>query len=237
MRPYVYFLKHLPSGAKYIGAKYGKDADPSLFWVSYFTSSDKVKQLLEEGSSTDFIFSIRKEFQTRTECLDYETRLLKRLDAARRSDFLNQHNNDNSNVSWAKEKRSKSQTKRYLITNGEVDRRVESLDSIPEGWKRGRTNGKTFGPRSDAFCQKMSEIKKGKPLSDSHKMALKGISRGMTGRHHTEESRLKISNSRSGIVFSEEHKQKLSEAHKGKNRGPCSEETKRKISEANRKKK
>lgn len=43
---------------------------------------------------------------------------------------------------------------------------------------------------------------------------------------------LKSSEVRRGIPFSEEHKRKLSEAHKGKPGNPRSEETKRKISEA-----
>jgi len=38
----------------------------------------------------------------------------------------------------------------------------------------------------------------------------------MRGRKHTEESKIKMSHARKGILLSEEHKRKLSEAHKGK---------------------
>ena len=56
---------------------------------------------------------------------------------------------------------------------------------------------------------------------------------GVTGWHHTEDSKQKISKNNAkywdGKSFSDEHKQKLSEAHKGK---ILSEETKRKMSES-----
>lgn len=49
------------------------------------------------------------------------------------------------------------------------------------------------------------------------------------GKHHTEESRKKMSEAKKDIIFSEEWRRKLSEAKKGKHH---SEETRRKMSEA-----
>ena len=57
------------------------------------------------------------------------------------------------------------------------------------------------------------------------------------GLSHTKETKLKMSRDRKGIKKSEEHKRKISEAHKGKKNGPHSEETKRKMSEAKKGKK
>ena len=54
---------------------------------------------------------------------------------------------------------------------------------------------------------------------------------GVSGRHHSEEAKQKISKAFKGIRLSEETKQKLSEANKGRKR---SEEHKKKISEANK---
>jgi group I intron endonuclease len=52
------------------------------------------------------------------------------------------------------------------------------------------------------------------------------------GRKHSDETKIKISESAKGKIRSEEHSKKISEAKKGKKIGPFSEEHKRKISES-----
>lgn len=52
------------------------------------------------------------------------------------------------------------------------------------------------------------------------------------GKHLSEETRRKLSETMKGKPLSEEHKRKLSKAMKGKKCGPRSEKTKRKISES-----
>ena len=73
---------------------------------------------------------------------------------------------------------------------------------------------------------KISEAKKGIPLSDEHRRklseSLKGNQRHK-GHHHTDETKRRISESKKGKSpcwnkgkhWSEEHRKKLSEAHKG----------------------
>ena len=56
-----------------------------------------------------------------------------------------------------------------------------------------------------------------------------GEKNGMYGKHHSEEAKIKMSEKRKGKKLSEEHKQKMSESMKGKKH---SEETKRKQSES-----
>jgi hypothetical protein len=47
-----------------------------------------------------------------------------------------------------------------------------------------------------------------------------GKTYGMTGKRHSEESRRKMSGTRTGIVFSEERNRKISIAKTGIKRGP-----------------
>jgi len=71
----------------------------------------------------------------------------------------------------------------------------------------------------------------GKHLSEETKQKISKANKGqipwIEGRHHSDETRLKMSKARKGEKHSDEHKQKASEANKGKHH---SEETKLKIS-------
>ena len=105
---------------------------------------------------------------------------------------------------------------------------------------------------SEESKKKMSNAKKGKPshnkgkpmseetkkkLSESKKGLLSGEKNPMFGKHHSDETKQKISKVHKGKHISEEQKKKLSSALKGRtspNKGkPMSEEQKKKLREAN----
>lgn len=76
--------------------------------------------------------------------------------------------------------------------------------------------------------RKMSESRKGKRL---------GFENSFYGKHHSEETKLKIRNKLLGkhYVFSDEHKNKIGESNKGKRLGRKeSEETRKKLSEVHK---
>lgn len=215
MIPYVYFLFNKTTNQKYIGSKYARNSDPNLFWVEYFTSSHEVKKLIEKYGVDDFSFSIRKTFSNAKDCLDYETKLLRKINAAKRKDFLNKHNNDNSNVKWNKEKRKKASKKlknSYWVTNGLVDLNIKCLNEIPKNFWRGRTvsKGGWYGKRSKEFCKNISERKSGVPLSEKHKKSLIGLKRGMSGKKHSEITKEKMRKPKS-----KEHRTNISSGKKG----------------------
>jgi general stress protein YciG len=89
--PYVYYIKNITTGLKYIGSKYAKNAIPDTFWINYFTSSIKVKQLISTFGKEDFVFKILKKFDNAYDALEYENKL-NRL-AFFRKDYLNNHYN------------------------------------------------------------------------------------------------------------------------------------------------
>jgi len=77
--PYVYFIKHIPTGLKYIGAEYGKSkkiANPDNLWTTYFTSSKLVKKLIGEYGANSFKIKILKQFDNPTDALMFEQKLL-----------------------------------------------------------------------------------------------------------------------------------------------------------------
>ena len=56
--PFVYIVKNKTTNLKYIGVKYAKGCHPDDFWVTYFTSSNAVKKLIEVFGKEDFSFKI-----------------------------------------------------------------------------------------------------------------------------------------------------------------------------------
>jgi len=63
---------------------------------------------------------------------------------------------------------------------------------------------------------KMSEVKKGKKLSEQHKENLRKNRKGMLGKTHSQETKEKIRKNRKGIPHNEETKLRLSEINTGK---------------------
>lgn len=78
-QPFTYKVTHLPSGQWYYGVRYAVNCKPSDLWTSYFTSSSKVKILLERDGTAAFTYEIRKEFNSPTDAIAWEHRVCKRI--------------------------------------------------------------------------------------------------------------------------------------------------------------
>lgn len=92
MVPFTYHIVCRLTGEHYYGSRYAKGCDPSDLWNTYFTSSRKVKKLLEQYGTQSFDVEVRRVFETREEAIRWEFRVLEKLNAAARPDWLNQHN-------------------------------------------------------------------------------------------------------------------------------------------------
>lgn len=89
--PYTYYLYHKPTGTKYYGVKFAKNADPELFWKSYFTSSSIIRELIANHGLEGFVFEIRKTFDDPDKAVLWESKVLRRLDVANKLDWANRH--------------------------------------------------------------------------------------------------------------------------------------------------
>jgi hypothetical protein len=89
--PYTYLIGWSHTKTYYYGVRYAAHCNPSDLWVTYFTSSKHVKNYREENGEPDII-QIRKVFNSTTSARSWEEKLLKRIDASSRSDFLNKAN-------------------------------------------------------------------------------------------------------------------------------------------------
>ena len=86
--PYTYFISWSNTGMKYYGVRYKKGCTPKDFWVSYKTSSNYVKKYIEENGEPD-IKEIRKIFVDGSQAREWESRVLTRINATVREDYLN----------------------------------------------------------------------------------------------------------------------------------------------------
>lgn len=84
--PYTYLIGWSDYDLWYYGARwsvkkkclYESGCHPDDLWVAYFTSSKKVKEMIEKCGNPDII-QIRKTFNTRLECQEWEKRVLIRM--------------------------------------------------------------------------------------------------------------------------------------------------------------
>lgn len=89
---YTYYIYHKPTQQHYYGARWAKSADPSDLWSTYFTSSSSVKLLIEQYGVDSFEVEVRKVFSTGIEARMWEHKVLKRLRAWKRANWLNKSN-------------------------------------------------------------------------------------------------------------------------------------------------
>ena len=78
---YVYYIKHLPTGKFYYGSRY-KHIDKGILpeqdlWNNYFTSSNEIKKLIEDTSTSSFEYKIIYTDPDSDKCFIYEQTLIK----------------------------------------------------------------------------------------------------------------------------------------------------------------
>lgn len=92
--PYTYTVRHRPTGMRYYGSRYCNSkargiATPADLWTKYFTSSKKIKALIDSDGLDAFDVEIRRTFDTAAEALAWEKKVLRRLKVTERFDWLN----------------------------------------------------------------------------------------------------------------------------------------------------
>lgn len=127
--PYFYIIKQKSTGMYYAGSRFAKDCDPKelLTKDGYYTSSNTVKSLLKKDGIDSFKILRIKTFESGEQALAYETRFLKKVDAANNRKFLNKHNNDSRLIFFGSEEFIAILSEKYGVTNsmfipGMIDR-------------------------------------------------------------------------------------------------------------------
>lgn len=93
-QPYFYIIEHLHTGQLYAGVQYGKTAHPSNILNTYFTSSSRVKRIIEEATPAAFVVRrIREGSRSYVRALEcrYLSIAYKRLGPEFTTRFLNRN--------------------------------------------------------------------------------------------------------------------------------------------------
>lgn len=82
-----------PTKQVYYGVRYATGCKPDEFWVTYFTSSKTIKELISKYGKDSFKFEIRKEFDDPNKARIWENKVLRRTNAKDKEIFLNKTDN------------------------------------------------------------------------------------------------------------------------------------------------
>jgi hypothetical protein len=170
--PFTYLLKFKPTGQFYYGSRYGKNCHPSQLWSTYFTSSKKIKSLIEQYGADSFEYEIRKTFETREQASEWETKFLVRVRAAQSDKWLNQHNGSKNFYCTGHhgllgfKQSEETKQKRRLANLGK--KRPACTEERREKIRKSATGRK----HSDESKKIMSQKRKGVVKSEEHKSKL-----------------------------------------------------------------
>jgi hypothetical protein len=90
-KAYTYYLFHVPTSKKYYGVRWANTCAPhDDLWKKYFSSSEIVTDLVDQYGKDSFVVEVRKEFTTSIDAVIYENRVLHKLKAVEKEDWLNQ---------------------------------------------------------------------------------------------------------------------------------------------------
>lgn len=90
--PFTYCITFIITGQRYYGVRYAKGCHPDQLWSTYFTSSTKIKSLIEKHGKDSFTFRVRKTFNNKQDAQSWESKVLIKLNAANNPNWLNRSN-------------------------------------------------------------------------------------------------------------------------------------------------
>ena len=128
MKPYTYYISWSAISKSYYGVKYGKDANPDTFWKDYFTSSKYVKEMREKYGDPDII-QVRKVFSEAKEAIRWEDKVLNRIKAVGREDWINK-GNINKNSAYPKSKEWRLRNREWNLKNKPTARKFNLYSTM-----------------------------------------------------------------------------------------------------------
>lgn len=151
MEAYTYLIGWSKMNRWYYGCRYAKNCTPTDLWKTYFTSSNYVKNFRKDHGDPD-IMQIRRVFDSKDKCIEWENKVLQKMNVIKEEKWLNKTNN-RAIIIENKEQWKKNMTgvKKTLT---EKLLKAKKLNGI---LSRGKSK-----PKPSGFGKKISESKIGK---------------------------------------------------------------------------
>lgn len=133
--PFTYHIAWSELGIHYYGSRYSWDCHPDDLWTTYFTSSDIVKLFREVNGEPDIIevrkIFINDEWNERVkQCVQWESRVLRKLGVVPRKDWLNENYGDGKFYSVGRMPAKNAITGEYFGPVDITDQRVLSGELV-----------------------------------------------------------------------------------------------------------
>lgn len=174
--PYTYLIGWSAHSTFYYGVRYSGRCKPSDLWVTYFSSSKYVRDFRQKFGEPDVI-EVRRVFDDAKKARDFETRVLRRIRAKSRSDFLNKTDSPCPKFVG----RHSEETKAKMRASASHAPRPEEV--------RAKIAAGNRKPKSPEATAKMRRSLTGKKHTS---IARENMRKSHLGRKHTEETREKI---------------------------------------------
>lgn len=126
---YTYLIGWSSLKQYYYGVRYAKDASPNDLWRTYFTSSGLVEKFRKANGEPDII-QIRSQFTDTESATRWENKVLRRIKAKYRKDFINQHDNYAFPVFHGDNNYSKRPEVRKKLSNAARNRSPHNQETI-----------------------------------------------------------------------------------------------------------
>lgn len=230
---YVYIITNKINGKQYIGDHSTDNLN------DYYFGSGKTALIpaIKKYGKKNFIKEILEFFNTKQEAFDAQEQYIKQYDTLSPNGYnISPKGGTQCNGGISEEtKRKMSLARKNISEETRIKMRIAKRNISEETHQKMRDNHKGFlGLHfSEESKQKISRSLKGKkkpPFSKEHKINISkskiGKDSSFKGKSHTEETKKKISKSKTGYKYSEERNAKISKSHLGKK---LSEQTKEKI--------
>lgn len=157
-KPYTYLIGWLNINKWYYGVRFAKNCNPNDFWVNYFTSSKKVKEIRKMYGEPNII-QIRKTFETADKARLWEAKVIKKLNAPSSDKWLNQSDH-NDKFYHEGPRGSFTEEHRKKLSIAAIGRK-DSPETIAN-----RVAKNTGQKRTPEQLKKMSEAQKNKIYSE-----------------------------------------------------------------------